>query len=119
MSYQVHNFQTGEVIEAAPVNEMDLQIQQNEQELATKVSSVAYDTGNKKITETINGTTSDVVTVSKIKTDMNLEKSDVGLSNVDNTSDLNKPVSTATQTELNKKVNRGTFTWGDLYNATT
>lgn len=30
-------------------------------------------------------------------------KSQVGLSNVDNTSDLNKPISTATQTELNLK----------------
>ena len=30
-------------------------------------------------------------------------KEQVGLGNVDNTSDLNKPVSTATQTELNKK----------------
>ena len=32
-----------------------------------------------------------------------LTKSDVGLSNVDNTSDLNKPISTATQTALNLK----------------
>ena len=32
-------------------------------------------------------------------------KSQVGLSNVDNTSDMNKPVSTATQTALNSKVN--------------
>lgn len=32
-----------------------------------------------------------------------LTKSTVGLSNVDNTSDADKPVSTATQTELNKK----------------
>lgn len=32
-----------------------------------------------------------------------LDKSDVGLSNVDNTSDLNKPISTATQTALNAK----------------
>lgn len=32
-----------------------------------------------------------------------LTKSDVGLSNVDNTSDVNKPVSTATQTALNAK----------------
>lgn len=30
MSYNVHNFQTGQIIEAAPVNEMDNQIQQNE-----------------------------------------------------------------------------------------
>ncbi len=32
-----------------------------------------------------------------------LTKSDVGLGNVDNTSDLNKPISTATQTALNTK----------------
>jgi hypothetical protein len=32
-----------------------------------------------------------------------LTKSDVGLANVDNTSDLNKPISTATQTALNGK----------------
>lgn len=34
-----------------------------------------------------------------------LVKADVGLSNVDNTSDANKPISTATQTALNGKVN--------------
>jgi hypothetical protein len=34
-----------------------------------------------------------------------LDKTDVGLSNVDNTSDLNKPISTATQTALNGKEN--------------
>ena len=34
---------------------------------------------------------------------IDLSKSDVGLSNVDNTSDANKPVSTATQTALNAK----------------
>lgn len=32
-------------------------------------------------------------------------KSQVGLGNVDNTSDLNKPISNATQTELNRKAN--------------
>lgn len=32
-----------------------------------------------------------------------LDKSDIGLGNVDNTSDLNKPISTATQTALNAK----------------
>ena len=36
---------------------------------------------------------------------IDLTKSDVGLSNVDNTSDLNKPISTATQTALNAKEN--------------
>jgi len=34
-----------------------------------------------------------------------LDKTDVGLGNVDNTSDLNKPISTATQTALNLKYN--------------
>ena len=33
-----------------------------------------------------------------------LDKTDVGLGNVDNTSDLNKPISTATQTALNAKL---------------
>lgn len=35
-----------------------------------------------------------------------LGKSDVGLGNVDNTSDLGKPISTATQTALNNKVDK-------------
>lgn len=38
------------------------------------------------------------------KTFQTLDKAAVGLSNVDNTSDANKPVSTATQTELDKKI---------------
>ncbi|RKD19018.1 hypothetical protein BCY91_14165 [Pelobium manganitolerans] len=45
-----------------------------------------------------------------------LNKSDVGLGNVDNTSDLAKPVSTATQTALDGKANangsNATGTWG-------
>ena len=39
------------------------------------------------------------------KTFQTLDKTAVGLSNVDNTSDLNKPISTATQTALNAKEN--------------
>lgn len=69
----------------------------------TGVTNVAWDSTNKKLTKTINGTTSDVVTISTIKTALNLSKSDVGLGNVDNTSDVNKPISTATQTALNLK----------------
>lgn len=37
-----------------------------------------------------------------------LGKSDVGLNNVDNTSDINKPISTATQTALDDKVDKVT-----------
>jgi hypothetical protein len=40
-------------------------------------------------------------TPGQVKTDLALTKTDVGLGNVDNTSDANKPVSTATQTALN------------------
>ena len=36
---------------------------------------------------------------------VSLAKGDVGLANVDNTSDINKPISTATQTSLNLKAN--------------
>ncbi len=41
---------------------------------------------------------------------IDLTKSDVGLSNVDNTSDVNKPISTATQTALDAKQNTITLT---------
>lgn len=41
--------------------------------------------------------------VAAFKTGLTLVKADVGLGNVDNTSDANKPVSTATQTALNLK----------------
>lgn len=40
------------------------------------------------------------------KTFQTLDKTAVGLANVDNTSDVNKPVSTATQTALNLKVDK-------------
>lgn len=41
----------------------------------------------------------------KISTNPSLNKSDLQLGKVDNTSDLNKPISTATQAALNQKVN--------------
>jgi len=47
---------------------------------------------------------SDLTNVATAKSNLSLVKSDVGLGNVDNTTDLNKPVSTATQTALDLKV---------------
>ena len=45
---------------------------------STTVTNVAYDTTNKKITKTINGTTTDVVTLSQIESDLDLSgKEDV------------------------------------------
>lgn len=53
------------------------------------------------------------------KTWQTLDKTAVGLANVDNTSDANKPVSTATATALSGKVDKSTATTkGDLFAAT-
>lgn len=79
-------------------------------------ADVNYDTNNKKITKTIDGVTSDVVTVATLKTDMNLAKGDVELGNVVNTGDSATPVSGGTTkfttggayTELAKKVDKVT-----------
>jgi hypothetical protein len=46
--------------------------------------------------------------------DVVLTKSDVGLANVDNTSDANKPVSTAQQTALNLKLDSTAYTAADV-----
>lgn len=48
-------------------------------------------------------TTDAVASVNSYTGNVTLTKSDVGLSNVDNTSDANKPISTATQTALDGK----------------
>lgn len=48
-----------------------------------------------------------VTSVAGKQGDVTIVKDDVGLSNVDNTSDASKPISTATQTALGGKVNAG------------
>jgi hypothetical protein len=71
---------------------------------ANKPVSTATQTAlNSKENSITTGTTSQYFRGDK--TFQTLDKSAVGLSNVDNTSDLNKPVSTATQTALNSKEN--------------
>ena len=55
-----------------------------------------------------NGTAWTAATPSALKTSLSLTKTDVGLANVDNTSDANKPVSTAQQTALNAKLDTAT-----------
>ena len=57
--------------------------------------------------------------MAQVKTDLALVKGDVGLANADNTSDANKPISTAAQTALDGKVDESTLTTkGDIYAAT-
>lgn len=53
----------------------------------------------------INGTT---LSGNKTASDLGITKSALGLGNVDNTSDLSKPISTATQSALNGKVDKET-----------
>lgn len=50
-----------------------------------------------------NNNLSDVQSIATAKLNLNLVKADVGLGNADNTSDVNKPISTATQTALDLK----------------
>jgi hypothetical protein len=56
-------------------------------------------TGGVPTTRTVNG--------HALSADVTVTKSDVGLGNADNTSDANKPVSTAAQTALNLKLDSG------------
>jgi len=58
-------------------------------------------------------------TPSQLKTDLSLSADDVGLSNVDNTSDADKPVSTATQTALNLKAPLASPTFTGTVSAAT
>ncbi len=74
----------------------------------TPISSATQTALNAKEPTITSGTTSQYYRGDK--TFQTLDKTAVGLSNVDNTSDTNKPVSTATQTALNGKENNITAT---------
>lgn len=86
MSYVKQNFKSGDVLKAASLNNMDTQIAKNETDISS-LKTVAR-------TGSYNDLTDKPTKVS------------FGLDNVDNTSDLNKPISTATQTALNNKVDK-------------
>lgn len=74
----------------------------------------AFDKTNDNFTELYDGKENSIIegTTSQYfrgdKTFQTLDKIAVGLSNVDNTSDANKPISTATQTALNLKLDKVT-----------
>ena len=68
--------------------------------LASGKTYLANGTAIKDVTETL---TNKTLTSPVINTPTGITKSDVGLANVDNTTDANKPVSTATQTALDFK----------------
>lgn len=64
---------------------------------------------NYQSVSSVAGLTGPIVS-SDLKTALVLTKTDVGLSNVDNTSDVNKPISTAVQTALNGKASTAVAT---------
>jgi hypothetical protein len=68
----------------------------------TTIAGLASTTGN--VIQAVANTWASQ-TPAQVKTSLALAKGDVGLGNVDNTSDANKPVSTAQQTALNLKAN--------------
>jgi hypothetical protein len=78
--------------------------------LVTSGSNVTYATGSGSATGTNTGDQdlsgkANIASPTFTGTVSGITKAMVGLSNVDNTSDLNKPISTATQTALNLKAN--------------
>lgn len=91
-------------LDLADVDDTDVLLIYNQQD------STVYQIPMSTIAEFVNS--SQAVTSVAGKTGaVTLVKADVGLSNVDNTSDLNKPISTATQTALNAKASQETGTW--------
>lgn len=74
------------------------------------IPSTAAEVGAVPTTRTVNGHALD--------SDVTVTKGDVGLGNVDNTSDLNKPISTATQTALDAKQDKLVAAAGATQNIT-
>lgn len=95
-------------------NEFNKQVSEDINNIATELNSVS--SGGDVMVESVNGQTGIVV----------LDKSDIGLSNVDNTSDVDKPISNAVQNALNNKQNslptpantnqylKSNFSWSDF-----
>lgn len=88
-------------LEAAPKQYVD-----TKQPLDTDLTTIAGLTATTDNVIQSVGSTWASRTPAQLKTSLTLTKTDVGLANVDNTSDANKPVSTAQQTALNLKADK-------------
>lgn len=71
---------------------------------STKTFTLPSASGTIATLSDISGSVTGVTSVNTRTGAVTLTKSDVGLGNVDNTSDASKPISTATQTALNGKI---------------
>jgi hypothetical protein len=71
---------------------------------ATKTFTLPSASGTLATLGDITGSVAGVTSVNTRTGAVTIDKTDVGLGNADNTSDANKPISTATQTALNGKI---------------
>lgn len=88
--------------EYAEIDDINQNMQAIEDALGVKIAELD-ETGNVPVSQLGNAPSSPVQSVAGKTGDVVLGKDDVGLGNVDNTSDVAKPISTATQTALNGK----------------
>lgn len=83
----------------------ELEITHTNRTALDNVSGV--NTGDQDLSGLVPKTTT--VNSKPLSSNITLNKTDVGLGNVDNTSDLDKPISSATQTALDNKITTGTL----------
>jgi len=91
--------------EITPTNKLSSDLVDDTNHTNLFVTSAEKSTWNAKQNALVSGTNIKTIASKSIvgSGNVSLDKNDVGLGNIDNTSDLNKPVSTATQTSLNTK----------------
>lgn len=77
---------------------------------STAVTNVAWDDTNNTLTKTINGSTTDIVTISKLKTALNFTKSDLNLDNVTNYAQVTSLQWDTTNKKITYKVSEGSAT---------
>jgi len=105
LTTETKKIKVGNLINSLPINKSTVGLSNvdNTSDFNKPISSATQSALNSKENTIVAGTTFQYYRGDK--TFQTLDKVAVGLNNVDNTSDLNKPISTATQTALNSKEN--------------
>lgn len=97
----------GEVNTASNIGDSGVGVWKDKTGVDLRFKKIRSSSANLTVTDNLVSNTVDLdVSISTIKTNLALTKSDVGLSNADNTSDTNKPISTATAAALGDKVDK-------------